>query len=158
MPELPIAVDIFWDELPVGTRFRTRKRTVTETDLVSFVNLTWLTEELFGNADPGDRAAMGIVARVVPGGLVYTFAEGLVAPSFQAAGMAFLHAEIDMQAPTLVGDTLCVDCEVVEQRASSKPDRGLVRTRNTVLNQHGRPVLVYTPLRLMRRRGAAAPA
>lgn len=158
MPELPIAVDIFWDELPVGTRFRTRKRTVTETDLVSFVNLTWLTEELFGNAHPGDRAAMGIAARVVPGGLVYTFAEGLVAPSFQAAGMAFLHAEIDMQAPTLVGDTLCVDCEVVEQRASSKPDRGLVRTRNTVLNQHGKPVLVYTPLRLMRRRGAAAPA
>ncbi|WP_326536083.1 MaoC family dehydratase [Pseudorhodoferax sp.] len=152
MALLPIALDIHWDELPVGTRFRTRKRTVTETDLVGFVNLTWLTEELFGNADPGDRAAMGIAGRVVPGGLVYTFAEGLVAPSFQAAGLAFLHTEIDMQAPTLVGDTLHVDCEVVEQRATSKPDRGLVRTRNTVLNQRGTPVLVYTPLRLMRRR------
>ena len=154
MAELPIALDIHWDELPVGTRFRTRKRTVTETDLVGFVNLTWLTEELFGNADPSDRAAMGIVGRVVPGGLVYTFAEGLVAPSFQAAGLAFLHTEIDMQGPTLVGDTLCVDCEVIEQRATSKPDRGLVRTRNTVLNQRGTAVLVYTPLRLMRRRGA----
>lgn len=153
MPELPIAVEIYWDELPEGARFRTRKRTVTETDLVSFVNLTWLTEELFGNADPDDRAAMGIAGRVVPGGLVYTFAEGLVAPSFQASGMAFLHAEIDMQAPTFVGDTLVVDCEVVERRASAKPDRGLVRTRNTVLNQRGTPVLVYTPLRLMRRRG-----
>src|SRR6218665_659102 len=124
MALLPIALDIHWDELPVGTRFRTRKRSVTERDLVSFVNLTWLTEELFGNADPADRAAMGIAGRVVPGGLVYTYAEGLVAPSFQPAGLAFLHAEIDMQGPPFIGDTLHVDCEVIEQRATSKPDRG----------------------------------
>ena len=155
MTELALEVGIHWDDLPVGTRFHTKKRTVTETDLVNFVNLTWLTEELFGNADPQDRARMGITGRVVPGGLVYTFAEGLVAPSFQAAGMAFLNAEIDMQGPTFVGDTLHVVCEVIEQRATSKPDRGLVRTRNTVLNQQGQVVLVYTPLRMMRRRASA---
>lgn len=152
MTHLSLELGIHWDDLPVGTRFRTKKRTVTETDLVSFVNLTWLTEELFGNADPQDRARMGISGRVVPGGLVYTFAEGLVAPSFQAAGMAFLNAEVDMQGPTFVGDTLCVDCEVIERRATSKPDRGLVRTRNAVLNQRGESVLVYTPLRMMRTR------
>jgi len=153
---LPLAVDIHWDDLPVGSCFVTRKRTVTETDLVSFVNLTWLTEELFANADPEDRASMGIAGRVVPGGLVYTFAEGLVAPSFQAAGMAFLNAELDMQGPTFVGDTLQVRCEVIEQRATSKTDRGLVRTRNSVVNQRGETVLVYTPLRMMRRRLADA--
>ena len=136
MTELALEVGIHWDDLPVGTRFHTKKRTVTETDLVNFVNLTWLTEELFGNADPQDRARMGITGRVVPGGLVYTFAEGLVAPTF-------------------VGDTLHVVCEVIEQRATSKPDRGLVRTRNTVLNQQGQVVLVYTPLRMMRRRASA---
>lgn len=155
MTSLSLELGIHWDDLPVGTRFRTKKRTVTETDLVNFVNLTWLTEELFGNADPKDRARMGIAGRVVPGGLVYTFAEGLVAPSFQAAGMAFLNTEIDMKGPTFVGDTLCVDCEVIEQRATSKPDRGLVRTRNAVLNQRGEAVLVYSPLRMMRTRSGS---
>ena len=153
MKSLSLEVGIHWDDLPVGTRFVSRKRTVTETDLVNFVNLTWLTEELFGNADPQDRARMGIPGRVVPGGLVYTFAEGLIAPSFQASGLAFLGAEIDMKGPTFVGDTLRVECEVIEQRATSKPDRGRVRTSNTVVNQHGEAVLVYTPLRLMRIRG-----
>ncbi|MCY1261830.1 phenylacetic acid degradation protein paaN [compost metagenome] len=149
---LSLDVGIHWDDLPLGTRFQTKKRTVTETDLVNFVNLTWLTEELFANADPADRASMGIPGRVVPGGLVYTFAEGLVAPSFQASGMAFLNANLNMQAPTFVGDTLHVQCEVIESCATSKPDRGLVRTRNAVVNQRGETVLVYTPLRMMRRR------
>ncbi|PNB73516.1 acyl dehydratase [Pseudomonas sp. GW456-E7] len=145
-----IEVGIYCDDLPLGTRFHSRKRTVTETDLVNFANLTWLTEELFTNADPADRARMGITGRVVPGGLVYTFAEGLVAPSFQASGMAFLNAELDMQGPTFVGDTLHVECEVIEHRITSRPDRGLVRTRNAVINQRGETVLTYTPLRMMR--------
>lgn len=152
---LSLEVGIYWDDLPVGTRFHSRKRTVTEADLVNFVNLTWLTEELFGNANPPDRASMGIAGRVVPGGLVYTFAEGLVAPSFQSAGIAFLNAQIDMKSPTFVGDTLHVECQVVEQRATSKPDRGLVRTSNAVLNQHGETVLAYSPLRMMRTRGTS---
>lgn len=155
MKTLSLEVVINWDDLPVGTRFHTKKRTVTETDLVNFVNLTWLTEELFGNAEPADRARMTITGRVAPGGLVYTFAEGLVAPSFQASGLAFLNAEIDMKGPTLVGDTLFVQCEVVEQRATSRLDRGLVRTRNAVVNQRGETVLVYTPLRMMRRRNTS---
>ncbi|MGQ7819304.1 MaoC family dehydratase [Metapseudomonas furukawaii] len=149
---LSLEVGIHWDDLTLGTRFQSRKRTVTEADLVAFANLTWLTEELFSNADPADRAKMAIAGRVVPGGLVYTFAEGLVAPSFQAAGLAFLNAELDMRGPTLVGDTLRVECEVIESRTTSRADRGLVRTRNVVVNQRGETVLIYTPLRMMRRR------
>lgn len=97
---LSLEVSIYCDDLPVGTRFKSKKRTVTETDLVTFANLTWLTEELFTNADPADRASMGIPGRVVPGGLIYTFAEGLVAPSFQASGMVFLNAELEIRGPT----------------------------------------------------------
>ncbi|MFQ6573950.1 MaoC/PaaZ C-terminal domain-containing protein [Pseudomonas sp. UM16] len=147
---LSLEVGIYCDDLPVGTRFHSKKRTVTETDLVNFTNLTWLTEELFTNAEAADRARMGIPGRVVPGGLVYTFAEGLVAASFQASGLAFLNANLNMQGPTFIGDTLHVQCEVVEQRISSRPDRGLVRTRNSVINQRGETVMEYTPLRMMR--------
>jgi acyl dehydratase len=87
---------------------------------------------------------------VVPGALVYAFAEGLVTPSMQGTGLAFLNAELDISRPTFVGDTVHVECEVIEHRLTSKPGKGLVRTRNRVVNQHGETLLTYTPLRMMR--------
>lgn len=142
----------WWDDLAVGTVLRTRRRTVTETDLVNFANLSWMNEELFTVA--GERPDGAIQGRVLPGALVYSYAEGLVLPSLQAAGLAFLSATLDMKAPSFVGDTIHVQCEVIEQRPTSKPGRGLVRTRNAVINQHGDTVLVYEPLRLVRMRNS----
>jgi len=156
MKDILLGQGFFWDELPLGARFRTHARTMTETDLVNFVNLSWLNEELFTNAH--DREDMAIAGRVVPGALIYACAEGLVTPSMQGTGLAFLNAGLDVHAPVLVGDTIHVECEVVERRATSKPGRGLVRTRNVVVNQHGKPVLTYTPLRMMRMRDAAEQA
>ena len=49
-----------------------------------------------------------------------------------------------------VGDTIGVIVEVTEQRPTSKGDRGLITTRNEVVNQRGEVVLVYTPVRLTR--------
>lgn len=141
------------DELELGTRFRSRARTVTEADLVAFINLSWLNEELFTNTS--DRSHMAISGRVVPAALVYAFAEGLITPSMQGTGLAFLDAELQVAAPTFVGDTMHVECEVIERRPTSKPCRGLVRTRNAVINQDGKTVLTYTPLRMMRMRPAA---
>jgi len=37
----------YFEDLAVGKRFRSHRRTLRETDLGAFVNLTWLTEELF---------------------------------------------------------------------------------------------------------------
>lgn len=145
-----LGIGLYFEELEPGTRFRTVGRTITEADLGSFINLTWLTEEVFANAHA--REGMALPMRVVPGALVYGFAEGLLTPAMQHTGLAFLNAEIDVKAPTCVGDTMHVECEVIEARPTSKPDRGLVRTRNRVLNQRDEAVLVYTPLRMIRRR------
>ena len=142
----------YFDDLQLGTRFRSRTRTVTEADLVAFINLSWLNEELFTNIS--DRSHMAISGRVVPAALVYAFAEGLITPSMQGTGLAFLNAELDVATPTFVGDSIRVECEVIECRPTAKPGRGLVRTRNMVLNQDGRAVLRYTPLRMMRMRPA----
>ena len=57
--------------------------------------------------------------------------------------------ELDVKGPTFAGDTIHCEIEVIEQRPASKGGRGLVRTRNTVINQRGETVLVYTPLRMM---------
>lgn len=142
-----LGMGYYYDETPAGTRFETMGRTLTETDLVTYVNLTWFTEGVFVNTD--DRAKHALPARVVPGSLVFTFAEGLVAPSVQETGLAFLGTDIDIKRPTVVGDTIYVRVEVLESRPASSGNRGIVRTRNEVVNQRGEPVLVYTPLRLV---------
>ena len=36
-----------FDDLKVGFRFRTHRRTISEADRAAFVSLSWLTEELF---------------------------------------------------------------------------------------------------------------
>ncbi len=138
-----------YEDLRVGLRFRTHRRTIAEADLAAFVNLTWLTEELFTVDDASGRAIQG---RAVPAALVYAFAEGLLLPTMQDTGLAFLNATLDVKGPTRVGDTIHVEGQVIEQRLTSKGDRGLVRFSNKVINQRGETVLEYNPLRLLKRK------
>jgi len=138
-----------FEDLRVGFRFRTHRRTLAESDLAAFVNLSWLTEELFTVEDDANRAIKG---RAVPAALVYSFAEGLLLPTMQDTGLAFLNATLDVKAPTRIGDTIHVEAEVTEHRLASKGDRGLVRFANKVRNQRGEIVLEYNPLRLLRRK------
>jgi acyl dehydratase len=138
-----------FEDLRLGFHFRTHRRTLTEADLSAFVNLTWLTEELFAVEDDAGRAIKG---RAVPAALVYAFAEGLLLPTMQDTGLAFLGATLEVKAPTRVGDTIHVEAEVLEHRLTSKGDRGLVRFHNRVVNQRGETVLEYNPLRLLKRK------
>jgi len=128
-------------DLKIGFRFRTHRRTIREADLVAFMNLTGLTEELF---------SVKREKQLVPGALVYSLAEGLLLPSMQDTGVAFLGATLDVKAPTCVDDTIHVECEVIEARLTSKGDRGLVRCSNKVVSQEGKVVLQYDPLRLLK--------
>jgi len=139
-----------WDELKPGVRWRTHGRTITEADLVNFINASWLTEPLFTSTDPTDLEGMVLARRVVPGAMVYAFAEGLAKATMEAVGLAFLEATLTMKGPTVVGDTLHVECEVLETRSTSKPGRGVVRYQVDVVNQRGEAVMTYTPVRLAR--------
>ena len=138
-----------FEDVRVGFRFRTHRRTISEADLAAFVNTSWLTEELFTVEDDANRAIKG---RAVPAALVYSFAEGLLLPTMQDTGLAFLNATLDVKGPTLVGDTIHVEAEVTEARLTSKGDRGLVRFANRVVNQRGETVLEYNPLRMLKRK------
>ena len=149
--DLPVVGRGFcYEDLPLGYKFRTHRRTIAESDLTAFVNLTWLTEELFAVEGDEGRAIKG---RAVPGALVYSFAEGLLLATMQDTGLAFLGAQLDIKAPTRIGDTIHVEAEVIEARLTSKGDRGLVRTSNIVVKQDGTVVLAYNPLRMLKRRG-----
>lgn len=140
---------MYWQDMPVGAKFKTYGRTITETDIVNFISCTGFLEVLFTDMEYV-REHSAIKGRLAPGALVYALGEGLtMLGTIQGTGLAFLHMEMDVKGPTFAGDTIHVEIEVIEQRPASKGGRGLVRTRNTIINQKGDTVLVYTPLRLM---------
>ena len=146
-----VGLGIHWEDLPVGRKFKTVGRTVTEADLVNFISATGMLEVLFTNTEFIKNEAP-IKGRLVPAALLYCYAEGLLTQTtMQQFGFAFLNMELDVKAPTFVNDTIHVECEVIENRPSrSRPGLALVRTRNQVLTQKGEVVLVYTPLRLLK--------
>lgn len=139
-----------WEQMAVGSRFRTAARTITESDLVSFVTLAGLVEPLFLD-ETGSRAA-GYSGRLVPATLTFAYAEGLVMQTgvLHNTGMAFLSTTFAVKGPVFVGDTVSVVVEVTEARATSSGNRGIVTTRNTVVKSDGTPVLEYEPARMVR--------
>jgi acyl dehydratase len=61
--------------------------------------------------------------------------------------------EIRWPRPVRPGDVLRVESEVLDIRPSqSKPDRGIVRVRNTTLNQDGQPVMIQVANLIVPRR------
>lgn len=148
----PLVSGLCWEDMKPGSAFRTAARTITEPDLVNFLQVGGFNEPLF--YDARHAAESGYTGRLVPGALVYVVAEGLILQTnvLHGTGLAFMHMELTIKAPTYVGDTLSVIVQTTESRPSSKPGRGVVTTRCSVVNQRGEEVAVFTPVRLIRGR------
>src|ERR1700685_1227660 len=72
-----VGLGLFYEDLPVGRRFKTIGRTVTEADITNFVNCTGMVEVLFTNTE-FLREESDIKDRLAPAALSYCFAEGLL--------------------------------------------------------------------------------
>lgn len=152
-----VGLGFHFEDIPLGTQFKTVGRTITEPDIVNFINTIGMTEVLFTNL-PFLKDVAGFKGRLAPGSMVFCFAEGLLAQStMQGTGFAFLGMDLQIKGPTFAGDTIHVECEVTESRLSeSRPGRGLVRTRNRIVKQDGTLVMEYTPLRMIKCRSEAS--
>lgn len=145
-----------WDDLEAGQCFKTFGRTITETDIVNFVSCVGMLESLFVDAEFRAKHS-AIAGRPSPAALVFSMAEGLVLNATgQGTGLAFLNMDLNVEKPVIQGDTIHVEIEITEVRPTSKGGRGLVRTRNRIVNQRGETVITYTPLRLMEGRSSSA--
>ena len=144
-----------WQDLQVGQRLRTFRRTVTETDLVNFINVTGMLEAIFIDADHEGGAMAG---RPVPGALTYTLIEGFILQSMiQGTGLAMLELHQKILAPVVVGDTIEACVEIVDIRPTSKHGRAVVTSRIDVYKQGGVSVMTYTATRLLAGRNAPTP-
>ena len=76
--EMPtVGLGLCWEDTPVGMLFKTVGRTVTEADITGFVGVTGMTEVLFTNLEYLRNESL-FEGRLVPGALVFSFAEGLL--------------------------------------------------------------------------------
>ena len=60
-----------------------------------------------------------------------------------------LELEKKILAPVLVGDTVHAEIEVLSVRQTSKGGRGIVKTRNDIVNQRGETVITYEATRMV---------
>ena len=152
-----VGLGLYFEDLEVGRTFKTIGRTVTDADITNFTNATGMVEVLFTNIE-FLKTESDIKGRVAPGALAYCFAEGLLVQStMQHTGFAFLGMELEIKGPVFSGDTIHVECEVIEARLSkSRPGRGLVRTRNRIVKQDDSVAIEYTPLRMIKCRNIDA--
>ncbi len=144
----------YFEDFEVGERLTTDGRTVTEFDVMTFVTLTGYLEPLFIDEEY-IREKSGFGERIAPGLLTTAFADALISQTgvLHGTGMALLGIEgLKMKAPVKVGDTIRVEVEITGKRETSKPDRGVVTSRQIVRNQRGETVVEYTVSRFIRRR------
>jgi acyl dehydratase len=141
-----------WQDLRVGQRFQTYRRTVTEADLVNFVSATGMLEAIFIDAT---FEAGAISGRPVPAALTYSLIEGFILQSMiQGTGLAMLELVQKIHAPVRVGDTIGATVEVTGIRPTSKGGRAVVTSVIEVSNQRGEKVMTYTATRLLAGRTA----
>lgn len=137
---------LYWQDMQIGASFRTYTRTVTETDLVTFVTLTGMTDSAF--LDATLVGAMG--GRPVPGALTLAMIEGFLVQSLiRGTGLAMLTYSIEAIAPVHVGDTIHAIVEFTAVRPTSTGNRAIVDSSITILNQRDEPVQHYTSRRMI---------
>lgn len=141
-----------WQDLVVGQRFETFRRTITETDLVNFISCTGMLEAIF--IEEGYTGG-AIAGRPVPGALTYTLIEGFILQTMiQGTGLAMLELTQKIHAPVCVGDTIHACITVTGVRPTSKNNRAVVDSDIEVFNQHDQVVMTYTAKRLLAGRKA----
>ena len=106
----------------VGATFQTLGRTVSETDIVTFVNLCGFVEPLFVDMEYVARESM-FKRRAAPGALTFALSEGLIMQTglIHGTGMAYLGGELRLTAPVLEGDTLTFAEDGVSEDAAVAP-------------------------------------
>lgn len=149
---------LFYEQFNVGDEWETSGRTLFEADIVNFMGLAGIYEELYSNVEYAERENL-FHRRFGPGPLTFILAEGLVIQLglLDRTGMALLETNLKLTAPLFLGETFYVQVQVTSKRETSKPDRGIVNFEHRVLKTSGEQVALITKTRMVARSPEPAP-
>jgi len=134
----------WWEDLKQGLSWRTSSRTITEADVVNFASFSGDLNRAHVDAEYAAKLPI-FGQRLVHGMLVVSYMAGLSTRSLlyqliEPSLLGLLEVRCKFPAPTFIGDTIEVEIEVMEQRETSKPERGVIIFKRTAFNQRGQAV------------------
>ncbi|MBI4362824.1 MAG: MaoC family dehydratase N-terminal domain-containing protein [Euryarchaeota archaeon] len=136
---------LYFEDLKVGDKFTTARRTVTEADITAFAGLSGDFHPLHTDEEYAKKGPFK--GRIAHGMLTLSIASGLKVRQglFTDTLIAFLGMEgLRFTAPVRIGDTIHVETEVLEKRRTSDGKRGVAKTRSLIKNQKGETVAEET--------------
>jgi acyl dehydratase len=131
---------LYYEDYQVGTKMRTRARTITEADIVQFGSLTGDFNPMHFDAEYMKSHLLG--QRIAHGMLTISYAIG---QAYQLGFMektvlAFREINMKFSSPVYIGDTIHVDLEVRELKDAARMGGGLVTFGAKVVKQDGTTV------------------
>ncbi|MGV0742238.1 MaoC family dehydratase [Mycolicibacterium sp. XJ870] len=143
---------LFFDDLEIGTKYVSRGRTITESDIVAFAGIS-------GDFNPLHTDEMWVrentefSGRIAHGLLILSISSGLATPELDELEIhAYLETTRKMVAPTYPGDTVKTIQTVSNLRtSSSRPESGIATFDVAVTNQDGTTVQQGTDVYLVGR-------
>jgi 3-hydroxybutyryl-CoA dehydratase len=125
-----------FDRIEVGEAFRSRGRTITESDVVQWCSLTGDWYVLHTDAHYAAQTRFG--QRIVPGLLVLAYAAGLgIPPDAPSIVANYGTDQLRFTAPTFIGDTLHLETSVLDKQTKHEGRDGVVRLAWNMVNQNG---------------------
>lgn len=132
----------YYEDFEVGQKLISPRRTVTDGMATILIDVGGFAAPQFNDEISASKTPLGW--RALPGRLVFALMGGLVERMdvFHTPGPGLLVGadKLKWKVPLRVGDTVYVEWEVTEMRKTSNPKWGLVKNKETLINQKGEMV------------------
>ncbi|MFZ5917998.1 MAG: MaoC/PaaZ C-terminal domain-containing protein [Chloroflexota bacterium] len=145
---------LWFEDYQVGETLISPGRTVTEADVVNFAGLTgdWHplhTDAEYAQTTPfGERIAHGLLTLCIGSALLFRLGQYAALPK---SFIAFYGMDsVRFVGPVKLGDTIHCEMEITNLEEKDEK-RGIIVARNTIKNQRGEDVVVYTTRALVGR-------
>jgi acyl dehydratase len=128
-----------YEDFEIGQKFISPRRTITDGMATVLIDIGGFTADQFNDEVTANNTILGW--RAIPGRLVFALMGGLVERMkvIHTPGPGILVGadKLVWRAPLRVGDTIYLESEVTEMRKTLNPKWGLVKNKETLLNQNG---------------------
>ena len=137
-PEGPMGY--YFEEIEIGTTYRTRGRTINEADIMQFAALTGDYNPMHTDAEYMKNHMMG--QRVAHGMLTLSYAVGQIYQLgfMERTVLAFRGLEMKFSLPVFIGDTLHSEVTITETKPMPRLGGGNVIAEVKIINQDGKTV------------------
>jgi acyl dehydratase len=144
----------YWEDFRVGEKFQTSRRTIFESDVIQFCNLTWFNLSMFFD-DVYAKEDTIYHERVVPGPFLIALAIGLFIKLgfYDRTAISMLDIKnVRFHNSLRIGETMQVEVTILDKRETKTPDRGLLTLQFAVTRHDQTPIMTFEMVHLLKRK------